>query len=139
MTAERPKNEHEFIAYPTGYLFAVVDDRTNADALVRELEEAGVERSAMLRFTGEEGARRIDASGTDHGILARLLRLLEYADDSRLQAEAYEREARAGHCVIGVHAPETDRRDHLRALVKAHGGHTINYYSPAGFTETLDP
>jgi hypothetical protein len=67
------------------------------------------------------------------------VRLLEYSDDSRLHADQYEREARAGHCVIGVHAPDTGARERARALLKERGGRFINYYGKWGFTETLDP
>ena len=99
----------DFIAYPSGYIFAVIDDPGDSEELERELAEDGFDRSELLCLTGEEGARRIDASGRGHGLFARLVRLLEYTDDSRLHAEEYERQARAGHLVVGVHAPAPRR------------------------------
>jgi hypothetical protein len=132
-------DKSDFIAYPYGYIFAVIDDPSEAEGLERQLAEDGFDRDEMLCLTGEEGARRIDASGRGHGLFARLVRLLEYTDDSRLHAEAYEREARAGRCVMGVHAPNSEQREHVRAALKERGGHFINYYSRGGFTETLDP
>ncbi len=139
MMNEDQQDSEEFVAYPAGYIFGIIDDRDDAERLMTELTAAGVERSAVLRFTGGEGARRIDASGTEHGILARVIRFLEYADDSRIQAEEYARQARSGHCVIGVHAPTHDERERARGLLKSRGGHFINYYSSGGFTEVLDP
>jgi hypothetical protein len=131
--------EDRFIHYPAGYVFGVVDDHANAEALVSELKQAGFDETELMRFTGEEGAERIDASGEHHGMFARLVRRLHVADDSTMHAEEYEREARAGHCVIGVHAPTEDEKARARELVKARHAHFINYYSPGGFTETLDP
>jgi hypothetical protein len=131
--------DDRFIRYPAGYLFGVVDDRAQAEALLGELHEAGFEEAELLHFTGERGAERIDGSGEQHGLFARLVRLLEYADDSRLHAEQYEREARAGHCVIGVHAPEKNEKARSRELLKARGAHFINYYSRHNTTESLDP
>ncbi len=129
----------EFIAYPSGYIFAVIENPADSEELEDELVESGFDRDDILCLTGEEGARRIDASGREHGLFARLVRFLEYTDDSRLHAEEYERQARAGHLVVGVHAPNTETRERARALLKGRGGRFINYYSRGGFTETLDP
>jgi len=92
-----------------------------------------------MRFTGEAGAAHIDASGEGHGLFARLRRFLQHSDESREHAEQYEREARDGRCVIGVRAETNDRREVARAELKKHGGRFINYYSPHGFVEVLDP
>lgn len=139
MTSERSGDDGEFIAYPAGYVIGVVEDPGEGDRVAAELRSSGFEESGLLRFTGERGARRIDPTGAEHGLLARLIRFLEYSDDSRQQAEAYAEESRAGHCVIAVHAPEDEERERAREVLKAHGGRFINYYSPHGFTETLDP
>ncbi len=131
--------QDRFIHYPAGYIFGVVDDRADAETLIADLEAAGFDKAELMRFTGEEGAEHIDASGEQHGLFARLVRLLHTADDSTMHAEEYEREARAGHYVIGVHAPSDTEKAKARELVKARRAHFINYYSPHGTTETLDP
>lgn len=133
------EQKDSFIHYPAGYLFGVVDDQASGEALVSELEQAGFDKSELMRFTGEEGAERIDASGEQHGMFGRLVRLLHVADDSTMHAEEYEREARAGHCVIGVHAPTDKQKAGARELLKAHHARFVNYYSTHGTTETLDP
>ncbi len=126
-----------FIAYPFGYLFGVVEDTSHGDALASDLERAGFSTETLMRFTGEEGATRIDASGKGHGLFARAVRTLQYSDDSRLHAEIYEREAIAGHEVIGVRAPTTEEKGRARELYAQHGARVVVYYGPTGRTESM--
>ncbi len=70
--------------YRGGHLFALVnrvtallDTEDEAKAIVRVLEQEGVATDDIDIFTGEEGAKRLDLPGREHGIAVRLARMLE--------------------------------------------------------------
>jgi hypothetical protein len=72
--------------YAGGHLFALanrvtalLDSEDEVTATVRALEEDGVATDDIELFRGEEGARRLDLSGREHGRAVRLLRTLEAA------------------------------------------------------------
>ena len=128
----------QFVAYPNDYLFGVLDEQGEAQAVVGELAASGVPVEDLAVFSGEEGALRIDAKGEKHGLFARLVRLTQAMSMDSEQAARYEQEARAGHCVVAVHADGPTQRDAARAIIKQHHGHFINWYGRLSF-ETLDP
>ena len=127
-----------FIAYPTDYLFGIVDDASEARAAVQEMESAGIAEEDVSVFTGETGALRIDASGARHGVLARAVRLLEAMSMNADHAGQYEDAAREGRNVIAMHAHGGEDKAKAQAILAAHHGHFINYYARMHF-ETLVP
>src|SRR5688572_22179740 len=72
--------------YTGGHVFGLVnrvtglvDSEDEAMATVRALEADGVATDDIEIFVGEQGARRLDLSGREHGRFIRLLRRLEAA------------------------------------------------------------
>lgn len=70
--------------YAGGHLFVLVnrvtclfDTEQEAQVAVRALEAEGVSTEDIDVFIGEEGARRLDLSGRDHGAAVRILRSIE--------------------------------------------------------------
>lgn len=130
--------------YAGGHLFALVDRVTclldsedAAMATVRALEEEGVATDDIDIFVGEEGARRLDLSGREHGRVLRLLRRLEAAVGG--ESEPYHRidEAlRLGAALlcVKVHARQSEKSRALRVLQALHG-HEIHYWGPWAFED----
>jgi hypothetical protein len=133
----RPKGW--LLGYPTDHLMGVLPSPAAADASLADLERAGIAADAIRVLVGEEAALRIDGRGRHHGLVARLYRLVQFTQmDQAPDFRRYELEARHGHPVIVVKETDPARRTAIRAVLRAHGAHFINFYGRF-FTETLDP
>src|SRR6186713_646401 len=65
-----------FIAYPTNRVAGTITDADEAKAAVEDLVSAGFVREAIDVLHGEQDLRRLDPSGGEHGIFAKLQRSL---------------------------------------------------------------
>ncbi len=130
--------------YAGGHLFALVhrvtgliDSEEEAMATVRALEEDGVGTDDIDIFVGEQGARRLDLSGREHGRVIQLLRRLEAAvgDESgpnRRIDEALRRGATL--LCVKVHNRKSEEKARVLRVLKAHG-HEIRYWGPWAFED----
>ena len=117
----------KFIGYPTHNLFGIIDDPADAEQALRAFKAAGFAANIQV-FHGEDGAYRIDASGSQHGRLAQLQRRRQSVSLDGQHAALYEQAVRQGHCVIASHTSESERREVAHQILKAHEGHFINFY-----------
>jgi rRNA-processing protein FCF1 len=124
----------KFIGYPIDNLFGIIDNSDDAETALQALVTAGFANDIQL-FHGEEGAHRIDASGAKHGWLAQLRRLHQKSTVERAHAEQYEQAVLQEQCVIAVHTSDPEQRERARQILKAHGGHFINYYGRFGIRQ----
>ena len=118
----------DFIRYPTDHLFGIIDEPDQAGSAIVALRSAGIDDDSVSTFHGDAGAIRIDASGSSHGLFARLIRISQAMSMDGDQSQRYEDEARNGHTVIAVHIDDDDVRDQALGILKTHHGHYINYY-----------
>ncbi len=113
--------------YAGRHLFALVnrvtgllDNEEQVKATVRALEEGGVATEDIDIFTGEEGARRLDLSGREHGRAFRLLRTLEAAvGDERETNQRIDEALRRGSSLVCVKVHKADAATLLKAFVGA--------------------
>ena len=69
----------EFISYPMNRVAGTIDDPTEAHAAIEALREAGYKLEEIDVLCGEEGMRRLDPTGKEHGLFARFQRtVLQY-------------------------------------------------------------
>jgi hypothetical protein len=133
----RPKGW--LLGYPTDHLMGVLPSPAAAEAATAELERSGIAPGDIRVLVGEEAALRIDGRGTQHGVLARLYRLLQFTQmDQAPDFRRYEREARRGHPVVAVKETDPARRKVIRTIMRGQGAHFTNFYGRFA-TETLDP
>jgi len=116
-----------FISYPTNCVVGVLDDEASLVQVQAALERDGLAES-VVALEGEEGANEIDASGAHHGLLARLVRLIQFTTMDNNQSRRYEDEVREGRIVLIVHVDHREAALKARAILKEHGGHFINWY-----------
>ena len=127
------------LGYPTDHLMGVLPSPAAADAAVADMVAAGFDTDAVRVLVGESAALRIDGQGKHHGLAARLYRLVQFTQmDQAPDFRRYELEARRGHPVIAVKETDPARRRTIRLILRARGGHFLNFYGRL-FTETLDP
>lgn len=118
----------KFIFNPTNYLFGIVDDAKMTELVIESLVLAGFSSNRITVFQGERGVRQIDATGAEHGRIARLIRWRQSTTPARWHAERYEQAVRDGHCVVAVYTSDQDSRERARQIMKQNGGHFINFY-----------
>jgi hypothetical protein len=96
---------------------------------VRRLAEAGVDTSNVTMLRGEEGAARIDATGTRSGIRARFRQILSFTlVDQMPDFALYEAAVLDGRTVLAVPIrSEVARTAAIRVLRDA-GAHFVNFY-----------
>ena len=118
-----------FIGYPNRQVLAVLDDDAAVEQAVAGIRAVDVPEGDIETFFGPEDAARFDATGAQHGVLARVRRVMQFSLMDQLPAMAwYEAALREHRHVIAVRT--RDRRATLRivaALVSA-GGHFINRF-----------
>lgn len=134
--------------YKGGHLFALVnhvtsllDNEDEAMAMVRALEENGVATDDIDIFVGEEGARRLDLSGSEHGRVIRLLRRLEAAvGDEGAPNHRIDEALRRGATLLSVkvHNRKSDEKARVFRVLKALHGHEIHFWGPWAFEDVRE-
>jgi uncharacterized protein (TIGR02246 family) len=120
-----------FIPYPTNRVVGTIAEAKHADAAVEALVEAGFDRPSIDVLRGEEGLRRLDPTGAEHGVLERLQRALVRVG---AQVEEYQHlmrhveDVRAGRCVVMVLAPRLEARTVAADILNAHGAEFVGFY-----------
>ena len=129
--------ESHFITYPNDCVMGVIDSPEQAAQAGEALRAAGISHEDITTFRGHRGAMTIDSTGRYHGVLARLVRVLEAASMDEDHASRYEREADAGHIVLAVHLPHERHRGDVERIFRDHGGHFVNWYGRLHFEPVI--
>jgi hypothetical protein len=134
-----PPTSRQFIGYPTNRLLAVIDDPADAAAAMAELQAGGIATRDLDILRGDEGADRMDGTGSIAGWLARLRRAFDFTlMDQLVDFAAYEQALRDGRAVVMVHVHNDDLKSVAHRILKRQRGHFINFYGRFA-TEELDP
>jgi hypothetical protein len=118
--------------YPLHDILAVVDDRVAGERAVQALRAAGFAADDVDLLDGEwfvEAMRGVNR----HGNLAERLMALLPTDERKL-VELYEREARQGHFIVVVHAPEPKDVGRAQQVLRRHGAREMVHYGTAVMT-----
>jgi diadenosine tetraphosphate (Ap4A) HIT family hydrolase len=131
--------------YVSGHVFALVnrvtglvDSEEAAMATVKALEAGGVATEDIDVFVGEEGARRLDLTGREHGRLIRWLRTLEAVmGDEREPNRRIDEELRRGASLVSVkvHKKMIDEKPRAFRILEALHGHDIHYWGSWAFED----
>lgn len=128
-----------FISYPTGRLVAILDDAEEARRATADLTALGLRAEDLEWTSGDEAARRLDATGAAYGWLGRLRRAGQLAQaDQSLDWRRYQRAAEGGAAIVVVRVPRGVSRDAIVDTLVGHGGRFINYYGRLA-TEAVTP
>ncbi|QOV91182.1 hypothetical protein [Humisphaera borealis] len=128
----------EFLDYPTNKVIGVFANWEQAQAAIARLTADGFTREQIGVLAGSKGARRLDASGEAHGILAQLSRFFSnFADLDAKHVARHEQELEAGHVLVAADGEDEARRERARQVLKDEGGYFINYYGK-WFVENLE-
>ena len=120
----------DFIAYPTNRVVGTITDTAAARRAVDALTAGGFDRNAIDVLHGQQDLHRLDPSGGEHGVFARLQRaFIRSAAGSEIKRLNYHVEdVRAGKSVIMVLAPEHRARDAAADILHRHGAEFVGFY-----------
>lgn len=100
---------------------------------VADLASNGFGESAC-GFHGEEGAKRIDFSGSRHGLLGKVNRTLHWANEDKYMRH-YEAELLAGKSVVMAYADDEATVHKAHRILKGHGARYVNHFGSLVITE----
>lgn len=110
-------------------MLAAFRDPAAAAEAARELVGAGIDQDAVTILRGDEGADRLDGTGSTNGWIARVRRLVSFTMMDQLPDMAmYERSVRDGGAVLMVRVRGDQRKAVVADTFRRHGGHFINHY-----------
>jgi hypothetical protein len=120
----------DFIAYPTNRVVGTITDGDQTKRAVEALVKAGFDRDAIEVLHGKQDLRRLDPSGDEHGIFAKLQRsLVRGSVGSEFKHLTYHvGDLEAGRFVVMVLAPERRNRDVAADILHAHGAEFVGFY-----------
>ena len=126
---EAKQNEvRELLRYPAHRVVGIIDSPTALQQALAALQRAGIAQEDIKVFSGEEGIRVIDPRGKQHGLLDRLIRVVQsFLSEEGEHMERYDEELRAGHYLVIV-AADNRTKDRIAEILKQHGGHFMDYY-----------
>lgn len=126
MSTDRPT---AFIGYPTDHVLAVMDDAAVGAAAAAALQAAGIPTRDISVLRGEEGARRLDGTGTQHGAGARARRVVSFTlMDQAPDMAWYERAVRNGAAVVMVRTRGGQAKTIAVDVLLSHAAHFVNFY-----------
>jgi len=116
------------------HVVAVIDSDEPSKTAAEELRAAGYQEPVV--FTGEEGARQIDARGEYSNVFARILSLVEdHLSEATNFMKQYEEEARSGKNVIAVEVPNREEAEPARVVLARNGAHNIRFFGKLAVTD----
>ncbi len=123
-----------FITYPTNYLLAVADTKTQVASTVVALAGAGLPASGVVVIAGP-GGEQFERLGPRVGPLSRLVRTVQFTTmDQMPDFRVYEAALLDGRTVVGVRI-DADQLPVAREVLLASGLHFLNFYGRWSTTE----
>jgi hypothetical protein len=124
------KSSGDFIPYPTNRVAGTIADGEQATRVINELVAAGFSRDAIDVLHGPEDLRRLDPSGGEHGLFAKLQRsLIRGAVGSEFKSLSHHVEdVQAGRFVVMALAADRASRDLAAEILHAHGAEFVGFY-----------
>ena len=120
-------NVDEFRHRPVNELGALLPDKASVEASIKDLSAANVDIATVRVLYGQRGADIFDATGSEHGSAARIVRWLQRIGYDRNILDVYEEALEKGEALITVPCASADSR-HLAGLVLRHGAHGVIYF-----------
>lgn len=127
--ASRPAASH-FTFSSRSKIYGVLNDLEAVRILAQRLVDLGCGDQQVEILEGEDGARRLDPDGRHHGLVARLVRMLQAMTDERVHVERYTRELLLGRFVVSVSVPNRALYGPICEAFKDAGGHSVSAYGP---------
>lgn len=126
MTLELTRDD-AFIGYPKDYVLGIFPGHIQAEAAVGALITAGFGEADLIILTRPDDAKKVDADGTEHGVVAAAERTVEELGDKDTLDE-YSKALKSGGSVVGAHTEQKEQRLVASEAMQLTGGQSIRYF-----------
>ena len=133
--SEHAVNVDHFIHRPVAAVTALLPDWQSVESALGDLQSAGFDAEHARILLGEEGARILDRTGTEHGFRAGWVRALQSLGYDQNILAVYDEGLRSGQALMTVPCAPV-RRYEVGNVLRARGAHSIIYFG-AGTAEAL--
>ncbi len=124
-------NRGHFHFYPSRQLVGVIDGSPALHGLLADVAALGVPEDDLTVLFGEAGERWLDADGTWHGPLGRLVRWTQFLTVEGEDVGTYEDALAAGRYVVAVTiARDSAAYPGLLDAYRRANGHDVRYFGP---------
>ena len=126
---------------PTNKVVGVIDNEDDMRGALRDFIADGFSEKEIALLTDEEAAQQITANDEWSELSVHIFRSTQKLPafyDAPVIVRRLEQELHAGHHLIGVIAKDGETRERACGILKAHGGHFINFYGRWA-AEALEP
>ena len=111
------------------YVAAVIDDLSEAEQAVKDLEQAGWKPEDVRLFQGKPAVQKIDALEGHHSLGERIAAAVRSATSEEGPiSEIYQAEAQRGHQIVAVYAHTPEYVERARTILAQHHAHAVEYF-----------
>jgi hypothetical protein len=134
--SDLPSNVDEFQPWPAHSVVALLPSYQDAVAAWEDLGRSGIDVTQHPRILqGEEGARILDRTGSEHGGVPRLRRFIQNLNSKQNVLALFDEGLRNGDALLTV-ASTHNSSDSIADVLQRHGGHAM-YFFGEGIVESL--
>lgn len=126
MTLELTRDD-AFVGYPKDYVLGIFPGHVQAEAAVGALITAGFGEADLIILTRPDDAKKVDADGTEHGVVAAAERTVEELGDKDTLDE-YSKALQGGSSVVGAHTEHKEQRLVASDAMQQTGGASIRFF-----------
>lgn len=124
---------------PEDCLVSVINDPEEAVRALDDLRAGAFEVDDVHLFLAQE-VIGIDSAIIDHrGFLKKVVYAVTNISDDAALAEDYLNQARQGHQILVVHAPDIERAKQAYTIIKRHHAHQVRYYGRWVVRDLISP
>lgn len=125
----RPAEFHRLVGAPRHRIFVIFDDPVDGTRAMAAVISEGLARDDDIwEFYGEEGSRRLDKSGTQHGVHGRVVRFFQWMmSDDYEYLQDLDNALNRGGSVLAVRAEGDATLHRIADVLQDHSGHAMKH------------
>jgi hypothetical protein len=121
--------DETFSAYPSNKVVGIIDRPAQLQAALTTLHAVGFDTDDVDMLCGQAGIERLDRTGKRHGMVAHLIRLVQFLGEEQTHLQQHEQALAAGHFLVAVTVgKDAAAKQRVRDVLRSHGGHDLHYY-----------
>jgi len=124
-----PPSAPDVISNTQDWVVGVIDTPADAERATQDLRNAGFAENEVVLLHGPDAVQAFQDRETHQGALRTFLaHLIGETNDVSGFANDYQDEARMGHSIVSVYAPQAEDIAQAQQILEAHGGHRMKHY-----------
>lgn len=119
---------NELGTYAEDYLVGVFEDTAALERAANELLGRGFNEDGLHAYCGVEGAKELDPTGDEHGLLTRITRAVQNVFAEYDGLREYAAAAEEGACVLATPIPDEEQREAAIEVYRRHDANLIGAF-----------